>query len=75
MGEVVSDSMAKTVTVKVVRTYADQQFHKVNKRMKKYKVHDEAETAKVGDWVEFVLGKPVSKTKYMYLTRVVRSAY
>ena len=41
-------------------------------RVKKYKVHLEKNgLAKVGDVIEFYEGRPVSKTKYMYLARVV----
>jgi len=72
-GEVVSDKMDKTVTVAVVRTFKHPRIHKTLRRTKKYKVHDEQNTAKVGDVVEFYEGRPASKTKYMYLTRVVKS--
>lgn len=74
VGDVVSDKMDKTVVVKVSRTYTDETFHKVMRSSKKYKVHDENEQAKIGDKVEFYEGRPVSKTKYMYLSRVVKAA-
>ena len=70
-GEVISDKMTKTVVVKVVRTYKHPVFGKVLKQEKNYKVHDPKEEAKLGDTVEFFEGRPVSKTKYMYLSRVV----
>lgn len=71
IGSVVSDKMDKTVVVEMVRTYAHPVFHKTMHEAKKYKVHDEKGLAKVGDMVEFYEGRPVSKTKYMYLARVV----
>lgn len=71
VGEVVSDKMDKTVVVKTVRTYTHPMFQKTMHKVKNYKVHDENETAKVGDIVEFYEGRPVSKTKYMYLARIV----
>jgi len=74
MGKVVSDKMAKTVVVKVMRDYQHPFFRKVVRTSKKYKVHDEQEQAKVGDTVEFHEGRPVSKTKYMYLSRVINAA-
>lgn len=70
-GEVVSDAMDKTVVVRYERSFKHEKFHKVVKTAKKYKVHDEHNSAKVGDVVEFFLGAPKSKTKYMYLHRVV----
>jgi small subunit ribosomal protein S17 len=73
VGEVISDKMDKTVVVKTTRTYTDDRFHKVMRTFKKYKVHDENEQAKLGDIVEFHEGRPVSKTKYMYLMRVVNA--
>jgi small subunit ribosomal protein S17 len=73
-GEVVSDKMEKTVVVAIVRTFKDKRFHKVLHATKKYKVHDENSQAKMGDTVEFFEGRHLSKTKYMYLARVVRSS-
>lgn len=71
-GEVISDKMDKTVVVKTQRTFRHAQLHKVMRSTKNYKVHDETKQAKVGDLVEFYEGRPVSKTKYMYLARVVK---
>lgn len=73
VGEVVSDKMDKTITVETSRTIRHPRFHKVMRKKKKYKVHDEQEVAKIGDIVEFHEGRPVSKTKYMYLVRVMKS--
>ncbi len=73
-GEVVSDKMDKTVVVKIDRIFVHPVFKKTIKKVKKYKVHDEGEVAKTGDLVEFYEGRPVSKTKYMYLHRVVKTS-
>ncbi|NBV40870.1 30S ribosomal protein S17 [bacterium] len=70
-GTVVSDKMQKTVVVEYVRAFKHQKFNKIIRVSKKYKVHDEQELAKVGDKIEFYEGRPVSKTKYMYLHRIV----
>jgi small subunit ribosomal protein S17 len=72
-GEVISDKMQKTVVVKVPRTYVHPRLDKVVRTFKKYKVHDEQEIASVGDIVEIYEGRPMSKTKYMYLDRVLES--
>jgi small subunit ribosomal protein S17 len=72
-GEVISDKMDKTIVVKTVFTFMDPLFHKIRKKVKNYKVHDEQEVAKMGDTVEFYEGRPVSRHKYMYLARVVNS--
>lgn len=73
-GVVVSDKMDKTVVVECMRTIEHPLFKKILRRSKKYKVHDEQEVAKLGDEVEFYEGRPISKTKYMYLSHVVKAA-
>ncbi len=74
VGEVISaNKMHKTVVVAIKRNFAHPLLEKVMRTTKKYKVHDEHETAKVGDLVEIYEGRPVSKTKYMYLGRIIRS--
>lgn len=71
-GHVVSDKMDKTIVVKTGNTYKHPLIKKIMRSEKKYKVHDPKEEAQVGDVVEFYEGKPVSKHKYMYLSRVIK---
>jgi len=70
-GEVVSDKMDKTIVVLLKQTYVHPKLQKVLRRIKKYKVHDEENKAKVGDVVEFFQVRPLSKEKYMSLHKVV----
>jgi small subunit ribosomal protein S17 len=70
-GEVISTAMDKTVTVKVSRSRKHPKLLKIVQDFKKYKVHDENNEAVVGDLIEFYQGRPKSKTKYMYLHRVL----
>ncbi len=72
-GEVVSDKMDKTIVVEVTRTFTHPRLKKVMRTSKKYKVHDETGASAVGDIVEIQEGRPLSKTKCMYLSRVIRS--
>lgn len=72
-GEVISDRMDKTIVVKVTRVVPHPLLHKVMHVSKKYKVHDENHSAKIGDVVEIYPGRPTSKTKYMYLSRIIRA--
>lgn len=72
-GTVVSDKMDKTVVVSTIITYKHPLLHKIMRKTKTYKVHDEAGQAHTGDVVEFYEGRPVSKTKYMYLSRVIKA--
>ena len=63
VGTVTSSNMEKTVTVTVIRRVRDRRFHKFLTRRVKYHVHDEHNTAKVGDIVEIVESRPMSRTK------------
>ena len=72
-GQVVSDKMDKTIVVETKRTFKHPDFHKIVTKSKKYKVHDEQGVAKMGDVVDFYETRPLSKTKYMQLARVVKS--
>lgn len=73
VGEVISDKMEKTIVVRVPRSFMHPQYKKVVRTDKTYKVHDEQSQAHVGDKVEIQEGRHISKTKYMYLTRVLSS--
>ena len=72
-GEVVSDKMDKTIVVKVERTFTHPRLKKVMRSAKKYKVHDEKGTGTIGDIVEIYEGRPQSKSKFMYLSRIIKS--
>ena len=71
VGRVVSYNMQKTLIAEVERTFRHGMLGKVIKRVKKYKVHDEAGVAKVGDIISFRNGRPVSKTKFMWFTGII----
>ena len=73
-GDVVSDKMDKTIVVKTVRSFIHPLVQKVVRVSKKYKVHDEENRAKIGDRVEFKEVRPISKLKYMKLSRIIKSS-
>ena len=62
-GKVVSEMGIKSVVVEV--SYREQHplYGKIVIRRKKYHVHDEADTAKVGDEVVIMETRPLSATK------------
>lgn len=62
-GVVVSDKMNKTVVVTVSRFIKHPLYGKFYKVSKKYKAHDEENKYKVGDNVEIVETRPISKDK------------
>ena len=71
VGTVSSANMDKTVVVSVVRRIRDRRFHKFLTNRVKYHVHDENNGAKVGDLVEIVESRPMSKTKRWRLLKIV----
>ena len=62
-GRVVSDKMDKTITVAVETKKNHPIYGKRMNYSKKYKVHDENNTAKVGDIVRIMETRPLSATK------------
>ena len=62
-GVVVSDKMQKTVTVKVERLTLHPMYKKFVKRSKTFFAHDERNEARVGDLVQIVETRPLSKNK------------
>jgi small subunit ribosomal protein S17 len=74
VGLVVSDKMDKTVVVSVTSTYKDPEYKKYLKRTKTYKVHDENNDSHVGDTVEIIETRPLSKDKYHRLSKIIERA-
>ena len=70
-GVVVKISGDKTASMVVERRVMHPRYHKVVKRFKKYLIHDENNTLKVGDKVIAVECRPLSKTKSFRLKTVV----
>ncbi|MBO6728265.1 MAG: 30S ribosomal protein S17 [Maricaulis sp.] len=62
-GTVVSDKGAKTVVVRVERTFLHPLLRKTVRRSKRYHAHDENQAHKVGDKVQIQECAPKSKLK------------
>ena len=73
-GIVVSDKMDKTVTVAVTSNVKHPLYGKVVKRTKKFKAHDENNEARIGDTVEIVETRHLSKDKYHRVSRIIEKA-
>jgi small subunit ribosomal protein S17 len=72
-GVVISDKMQKTIVVEVTRLVQHPQFKKIIRTKVKYAAHDEKNQAKVGNKVQIVQSRPLSKTKRWRLVRVLSS--
>ena len=73
VGIVVSDKMDKTIVVKVDRLIKHAVYNKYIKRSAKYKVHDENNSSKVGDRVQIIECRPLSKDKRWSLKQIIES--
>ena len=62
-GTVVSDKSDKTIVVNVHRRFKHAKYSKFIYKTKKYHVHDEKNTAAMGDEVTIIESKPYSKMK------------
>lgn len=74
LGVVVSNRMRKTIVVRVDRLARHPRFPRVVKRSTTFKVHDETNSARIGDRVRVMETRPISKDKHWRLVEVVRRA-
>ena len=72
LGEVVSNRMQKTITVKVERRLRHPTYERVVKRSKKFHAHDEHNQCQVGDRVRIIETRPLSKLKRWRLLEIVQ---
>ena len=73
-GKVKSTKMDKTVAVVVERLVRHPVYEKFVKRRATMYAHDESNQAHVGDTVEIVSTRPLSKLKRFRLSRIVHKA-
>ena len=74
IGTVVSDKMDKTIVVAVEDSVAHPIYKKTVKRTYKLKAHDEANECKMGDRVEVMETRPLSKDKRWRLVEIIERA-
>ena len=73
-GIVVSDKMDKTVVVAIQDNVKHPLYKKIVKRTIKLKAHDEQNTCGIGDRVEIMETRPLSKDKRWRLVNVIERA-
>jgi small subunit ribosomal protein S17 len=74
IGKVVSNKMQKTITVAVDRKVKHPIYGKFVNRTTKFKAHDEANTAGIGDTVRIMETRPLSKEKRWRLIEIIEKA-
>lgn len=73
-GVVTSDARDKTITVSTERTVRHPLYGRVVRKRNKFMAHDEKNDAHVGDRVEIMETRPLSKTKRWRLTQILERA-
>ncbi len=74
VGTVTSDKMDKTVVVMVSRRVKSQAYKKYMTKRVKYKAHNENNDVHVGDIVEIVESRPLSKDKRWRVAKLLEKA-
>jgi small subunit ribosomal protein S17 len=74
IGRVISDTNDKTIIVAIDRLVRHALYGRIVRRTKKLVAHDEANDAHIGDSVEVMETRPLSKTKRWRLVRIVERA-
>lgn len=73
-GVVISNRMAKTIVVRVRQLVTHPTYGRVIRQTSAFKVHDETNSARIGDWVKIMETRPLSKEKRWRLMEIVRRA-
>jgi small subunit ribosomal protein S17 len=74
VGEVVSTKMAKTIIVEVARRVPHPLYKRIMNKRKRFYAHDEEGKANLGDVVQIIECRPLSKLKHWRLGEVIRRA-
>ena len=75
VGTVTSDKRDKTITVSIVSRETHPLYRKQYTKTRKYTAHDEKNEAKMGDRVEIMMTRPLSKTKAYTLVKILAHAH
>ncbi len=74
VGKVVSDKMDKTVVVAIVDNVRHPLYKKIVKRTVKFKAHDEQNACSIGDKVQIMETRPLSKDKRWRVVSILEKA-
>lgn len=74
IGKVISDKMDKTIVVAIERLVQHPLYKKSIKKTVKFKAHDENNDSHIGDIVEVMETRPLSKDKRWRVTQIIERA-
>ena len=69
-----SNRMRKTIVVQVSQLARHPKYSRVVLKAASFKAHDETNEASIGDWVQIMETRPISKEKRWRLVKVLRRA-
>lgn len=70
-GKVLSNKMDKTVVVGVTKVFQHPLYKKTVRSITKLKAHDEDNKCKIGDQVQIVESRPISKDKHWQVIKIL----
>jgi small subunit ribosomal protein S17 len=73
-GVVVSNKMSKTIVVAVERRAMDPKFKKIRRQLQKFKAHDDKNECRIGDRVQIIETRPLSKDKCWRVQKILARA-
>jgi len=73
-GRVISDKMDKTIVVAIETLVRHPLYGRIVRRTTRFKAHDESNECGVGDTVEIMETRPISKEKRWRVSRIVEKA-
>jgi len=71
IGSVVSNKMDKTIVVSVERNFIHPVYKKYIRQQVKFAAHDERNECEIGDKVQIIESRPLSKTKRWRMSRII----
>lgn len=74
IGRVLSNRMDKTVVIQVERQKRHRLYGKVITERKRYKAHDEKNACQIGDLVQVIEARPMSRDKRWVVTEILEKA-
>lgn len=74
VGMVVSNKMDKTIVVAIQDNVRHPLYKKIIKRTVKFKAHDELNACNIGDKVQIMETRPISKDKRWRVTEIIEKA-
>ena len=74
LGTVISDRMDRSVTVRIERLVQHPLYKKYIRKTKKLTAHDESNTCQVGDKVQVMETRPLSRRKHWRVVKIIERA-